>query len=41
MLVLNTIRSSMDAVEQYAAGIVSVIRGEKDAVAALREAESG
>jgi hypothetical protein len=40
-LIRNTIRSSMDAVEQYADALVMVIRGELNAQKALDEAEAG
>lgn len=40
-LVRNSIRSSMDAVERYGDSIVKVLRGELDAVRALKLAEGG
>jgi hypothetical protein len=38
-LIRDAIKSAMDAVEQYADALVEVMRGEKRAVRALREAE--
>jgi hypothetical protein len=40
-LIRNVIRSSRDAVEQYAGAAVKVIRGEWNAKQALEDAESG
>jgi hypothetical protein len=40
-LIRDAIKSAMDAVEQYADAIVEVMRGEKNAVNALKDAEAG
>jgi hypothetical protein len=40
-LIRNSIRSSMDAVERYGDAIVKVLRGELDAMQAIKEVETG
>ena len=40
-LIRDAIKSAMEAVEQYAGAIVDVMRGKKDAVQALNDADSG
>jgi hypothetical protein len=40
-LIRDAIKSSMDAVEQYAEAMVDVMRGKKDAVQALKDADAG
>ena len=40
-LIRNTLKSGMDAVEQYGEALVKVIRDEKSVIEAIKEAEDG